>query len=509
MSFDIARGRTLIIAPDLEEITMEATLLYLFGAASFIPHGYCLLWRPDLVAMHAFGDAFTALAYFLIPAAILYFLRQRRQDLQREHFGIAALFASFIIACAITHVANLLTLWWPFYGLQGLLKVVTAIISLATAGLIWHLMPGLLALPSPADLERANEALRAEILAKNDALAQLSEARSHLEAKVVERTQELVRLNQRFELALANSNITVFEQDPDLRYIWIYNAPQELAETEIVGREEVEVLPAPAAAEAAAVKRQAMSSGTRQEAEVMVPMPSGPHWYDLRVEPLAQGLGKGVICVAIDVTARKQTEEQLRIVMQEMVHRVKNVFAVVNSIMSQTARRATSIAEFTADFSQRVLALARGHDQLVREQWQSASMRSIADAVIGPLVGQDSFETRVTLDGPDIGLNSSQVQNFALAFHELTTNSLKHGALSAVEGKVQIMWSIQPSANGPTLDLRWREAGGPPVTLPTQRGFGRTMIETLVPRALGGHGSLEFAATGVVWKLTMPLSATD
>ncbi|PTM52728.1 sensor histidine kinase [Phreatobacter oligotrophus] len=488
---------------------MESVLLYLFGAASFIPHGYCLLWRPDLVAMHAFGDAFTALAYFLIPAAIVYFLRKRRHDLRREHFGIATLFAAFIIACAVTHVANLLTLWWPFYGLQGLIKVATAIISLATAGLIWQLMPGLLALPSPADLERANEALRSEVNAKNDALAQLREAQASLEGKVAERTEQLTRLNQRFELALANSGITVFEQDSELRYVWIYNAPTELAETEIVGRNEVEVLPLPAATQAAAVKNEAMRSGRRQEAEVMVTMPSGAHWYDLRVEPLAQGLGQGVMCVAIDVTARKRAEEQLRLVMHEMVHRVKNVFAVVNSIMSQTARRAKSITEFTTDFSERVLALSRGHDQLVREQWQSASLGSIAEAVIAPLVGKESFTTRVSIDGPEVGLDSSQVQNFALAFHELTTNSLKHGALSATAGRVRLTWSVSPSIDGPELKLRWEETGGPPVAAPTQQGFGRLMVETLVPRGLGGKGVLEFARSGVLWTLTMPLKRVD
>ncbi len=486
---------------------MEAVLLYLFGAASFIPHGYCLLWRPDLVAMHAFGDAFTALAYLLIPAAIVYFLRRRRSDLHREHFGIAALFAAFIIACAITHFANLLTLWWPLYGLQGLIKVATAVISLATAGVIWHLMPGLLALPSPADLERANEALRAEVQAKNDALLQLGEARASLEAKVAERTIELARLNQRFELALANSSITVFEQDEELRYVWIYNAPEELAEAEIVGRHEVDVLPQPAAAHAAEVKRQAMLSGQRQEAEVLVPMPSGPHWYDLRVEPLAQGLGRGVICVAIDVTAHKKTEEQLRIVMHEMVHRVKNVFAVVNSIMSQTARRAKSIADFTADFSERIMALSRGHDQLVRDQWQSASLRDIAEAVVAPLVGTENFHSRVCLEGPDVALDSYQVQNLALAFHELTTNSLKHGALAGLQGAVELAWSFVESASHPTLDLRWQETGGPLVGPPTQQGFGRLMIETLVPRAVSGTASLEFRERGLVWRLSMPLTA--
>ena len=83
---------------------MGDALEYLFGAAAFVPHGYCLLWRPDLVALHAVSDAVTAAAYFSIPAAILVFLRRRR-DL--DYPWLAALFATFILACGLTHVADL------------------------------------------------------------------------------------------------------------------------------------------------------------------------------------------------------------------------------------------------------------------------------------------------------------------------------------------------------------------------------------------------------------------
>ena len=91
---------------------MGDALAWLFGAAAFVPHGYCLLWRPDLVALHATSDAATAAAYFTIPAAILV-LFYRRPDL--DFPGLAILFATFILGCGLTHVADLLTLWWPIY----------------------------------------------------------------------------------------------------------------------------------------------------------------------------------------------------------------------------------------------------------------------------------------------------------------------------------------------------------------------------------------------------------
>lgn len=485
---------------------MEPILDYLFGAASFLPHGYCLLWRPDLVALHVIGDGLTAVAYLLIPGSILWFLHRRR-DLEPAHHRMAALFVAFILACALSHLAGLLTLWFPYYGLQGLIKVATALISLTTAAFIWSLMPDLLALPSPRELAVANGRLRAEIAAKEEALAQLEAARNSLEQKVAERTQELTRANQRFELALANSNITMFQQDPDLRYVWMHNPPEGMSAEEVIGRTDAEILPAPSAGAVEALKREAMATGERREREMHVAFPEGSRWYDLRVEPLAEGLEKGVICVAIDITRRKQAEEQLKLVMHELVHRVKNIFSVVQSIMNQTARRAKDVAEFTAAFSDRLTALSRGHDQLAREQWRSASLRDVVNAITAPLVGADpaTGSNRVRISGPAVALDSSQVQNLALAFHELTTNSLKYGSLSVETGSVAIDWHVEDRADGPLVRLSWREAGGPPVGEPQRKGFGRMMMETLLPHSLGGSAQLDFAPDGLIWRLDMPL----
>src|SRR5215204_163269 len=113
---------------------MQPVVEYLFGAASFVPHGYCLLWRPDLVALHATADLVTAAAYFSIPAALLV-LRQRRADL--EYSWMFGLFAAFILACGTTHLLDLATLWQPAYGLQGLVKGATALVSAATAVVVW------------------------------------------------------------------------------------------------------------------------------------------------------------------------------------------------------------------------------------------------------------------------------------------------------------------------------------------------------------------------------------
>ena len=150
---------------------MREVVEYLFGAASFVPHGYCLLWRPDLVAMHALSDAVIAVSYFSIPMALAVFVR-RRIDL--EYKWVFWLFVAFIVACGTTHLVGLVTLWQPVYGLQGLVKVATAGVSVTTAFLLWPLIPKALALPSPSALKQANTELEKALNEKDRALGQIS-----------------------------------------------------------------------------------------------------------------------------------------------------------------------------------------------------------------------------------------------------------------------------------------------------------------------------------------------
>lgn len=137
------------------------------------PHGYCLLWDPALVWTHVVSDALIAAAYFSIPL-VLWRLLAIRRDVQ---FGwMVALFAIFILACGMTHVMGILTLWVPAYGWEGLIKALTAIASLATAALLIPLLPRLVAIPSPAALQQANEALRIEAAEREKTEAMLRQS---------------------------------------------------------------------------------------------------------------------------------------------------------------------------------------------------------------------------------------------------------------------------------------------------------------------------------------------
>lgn len=131
-----------------------------WDASGFVPHGVCLLWRPDILALHVGADVLTGLSYLSIPVALLYFVHRRRD----VGFGwVAVLFALFILACASTHFFSVWTLWNADYVTEGVVKAFTALVSLLTAVALWMLMPRLLALPSPRQLAEANLALQREI----------------------------------------------------------------------------------------------------------------------------------------------------------------------------------------------------------------------------------------------------------------------------------------------------------------------------------------------------------
>ena len=130
----------------------------LFAPNGLSPHGFCLLWEPWLIWSHAIGDLGIAVAYLAIPVVLVGFLRRRRDLVFRPVFW---LFAAFILLCGTGHMVDLATLWVPAYGLEAIVKLATAAVSLATAAALWVMMPQALALPSPAQLQAANAALAA------------------------------------------------------------------------------------------------------------------------------------------------------------------------------------------------------------------------------------------------------------------------------------------------------------------------------------------------------------
>ena len=196
---------------------LRDTLIEIVG---FMPHGSCYLWQPKLMALQGISNAIIVLSYISIPLTILYILRQRK-DLPFNWFFVLS--ASFIVLCGITHLINIITLWYPIYWTAGIMQAITAGVSLATAIAVIHLTPKITALPSPAQLQEANNLLIKEIAERQqtETALQESEARyrqlnQELEQRVKQRTAQLEAINQLKDDLLeqqkqAKSEIEIYE----------------------------------------------------------------------------------------------------------------------------------------------------------------------------------------------------------------------------------------------------------------------------------------------------------
>lgn len=158
----------------------------LLSSEQYMPHGHCYLWQTPLVSLHVVSDALVAIAYFSIPAILIYFVR-KREDLPFSR--VFVLFSAFIVLCGIGHLLDIWTLWHPDYWFSGLERALTALVSCYTALQLVELVPQFLALKSPEQLERLNHQLAAEV-------EQRKQAESLLEARVQERTSELLKTNE-------------------------------------------------------------------------------------------------------------------------------------------------------------------------------------------------------------------------------------------------------------------------------------------------------------------------
>jgi signal transduction histidine kinase len=170
---------------------MIETLTRLFGERGLAPHGYCLFWDPGLIWSHVVSDALIGLAYFSIPVVLAKLISKRR-DIE---FGwVVWLFAAFIMACGFTHFMSIFVFWVPAYGIQAVVKIITAAVSVATAVLLWPLLPKILAIPSPKQLQLANAQLLESISERDAALADLQREKAERE-----RAEGMFRQAQKME----------------------------------------------------------------------------------------------------------------------------------------------------------------------------------------------------------------------------------------------------------------------------------------------------------------------
>ncbi|NYT39180.1 PAS domain S-box protein [Sphingomonas sp. R-74633] len=215
-----------------------------------------------------------------------------------------------------------------------------------------------------------------------------------------------------------------------------------------------------------------------------------------------QGRPVALHAIARDMTEAKRAEAHLRLLVDELNHRVKNTLAIVQGIAQQSFKDDVPPRQARAAFEGRLAALSEAHSLLTREHWSLVSMRQIIDDALRPHGGESG---RFTLDGPDLTILPKTAISLALAIHELATNAVKHGALSRPEGHVTIAWQRVRDGGPARLTMTWQEQGGPAVTIPTRRGFGTRMIERGLAAELGGTVAIEFRPEGLVCTVDAPL----
>ena len=230
--------------------------------------------------------------------------------------------------------------------------------------------------------------------------------------------------------------------------------------------------------------------------------------HSLAFSPRDRRIGEAVRVAMIEIVLRltesnvderKRAGERQDLLIAELNHRVRNILALIRSLMNNTQAAEGSVEGYVESLGGRVQALARAHDRLTQKNWAPCPLRAVFEDEIA---AHSDSRGRVQLEGDEVMLTAPAISSLSLVVHELVTNAIKYGALS-VGGTVHVQ-AVRLPGNG--MRLSWRERGGPAVQAPTRRGFGSALIERMVPFDLHGTADLRFAVGGLEADFTVPES---
>jgi two-component sensor histidine kinase len=201
-----------------------------------------------------------------------------------------------------------------------------------------------------------------------------------------------------------------------------------------------------------------------------------------------------------EVQSRIAVEQRLNSVIRELNHRVKNMLAVIQSIVLRSLRSGTIVDEARDLVAGRLQAMSHAVSLLTETEWQGINLRDLFSAQVLPVT------TRVSIDGPDVVIGARAAQALALLLFELAANAAKHGALSTQAGAVKVQWSVEGAGKNAEFRFRWEESGGLPPADPQYSGFGYIVLDRVAPEAVRGVAKRFYAPSGFVYELQAPLS---
>ncbi len=300
--------------------------------------------------------------------------------------------------------------------------------------------------------------------------------------------EALAESEQRYRSLFENASDIVAVLDPDQQILSINAAVER-----ILGYEPDTLIGKPLASILADSNAPVLRSGTFELA-ARGRDPRTEVALEVRATELADASGQriGLHVIARDVTDRKQTEARQTLLVRELQHRTKNILAVVQSLVTNTLRNSTTLAQAHDALVGRLHAVATAQE-FVASGGGGAPLRALVEGEVA------AFPGRTTIEGPDLIVSNAFAQTFTLVVHELVTNAAKYGALSSPDGSVDIRWSVEKGEGGhQEFRLSWAERGGPAVSIPRTAGFGRKIIGLL------GQPTLQFLPEGLQYRVSVP-----
>ncbi|CDZ67181.1 PAS domain S-box [Neorhizobium galegae bv. orientalis] len=230
-------------------------------------------------------------------------------------------------------------------------------------------------------------------------------------------------------------------------------------------------------------------------------------WAAIFISPVRDDHGQVVqhFISFVDLSRHKQELARSRMFIDELNHRVKNTLATVQSMVSQTLRQTSHPELIREAIESRIFALSRSHDLLSRESWNGAELHDVIAAALAPFRNPSSQREPFVMTGQKVRLPSKATLALGMAFHELATNAVKHGALSGVGGSVLVSWVVKRTSGDLELNILWQEKDGPAVSLPSRSGFGTRLLEHGVAHELEGTVVLQYREDGVSCAITFPV----